>query len=213
VRTDRIRAAGAASLRVSRRRITASTLHRGGDAPRTARLRARTAARWPPSHITWRYAQCRAGTALAWRVRGRSCVAASAAPTRHCSLRCAASHNTRYVFPAACASRTGRTCCVARSRACWRTHALRASTRACRHARAGSRIRARVARGSLSGLRHCSRHARGRRGEGRKRNSRNNRKNKIKRAASVSESGARCCRRRLAPCSARQGRGKWLRQP
>jgi hypothetical protein len=72
--------------------------------PRTARARARAAARRPPCDITWRYAHRRAVTALAVH-RRRGCLAQ--APRPRAAVRSAALHRITHVMSPAGVLRTG----------------------------------------------------------------------------------------------------------
>ena len=134
----------AAELRCSRRRIvSASTPSRDGNTPRTARARARAAARRPPCDITWRYAQRRGSAAV------------PPSPPLFASP-----HNTRYVFGRQCCALGhalmhggyARACCAPTpTSACTQPHCV------CAHVRL--RLLDRLARGNTTRLRHFCRHA------------------------------------------------------
>jgi hypothetical protein len=122
---------GAAELRCSR-------AHHGIDmTSRSERIRTLLAAARPRCCAA---AALRHNVALCAPSRGHGACGASsprlsrarAAPTRRCSLRCASPHNTRYVGGRRSLRSPVALGCCARSRACIRTHALRASVRVLR---------------------------------------------------------------------------------
>jgi hypothetical protein len=196
----------AAELRCSRRRIvSASTPSRDGNTPRTARARARAAARRPPGDITWRYAHRRAITALAVH-RRRGCLAQAPRPRAAVRAANAAPHNTRYVAGRRAAHRARaqalRACVHAtalrlRPRAWASTGACVARPRTCAHPL--SRVRPR-------GLRLCA--------SGCAWNGIASSSLQSPRALCLRVGrGACCCRPSVAPCSSRQGQGELLRKP
>lgn len=160
MRVARVREAGAAELRCSRRRITsASTPHRSGSAPRTARAQARAAARRPPCDITWRYAHRRAVTALALH-RRRSCLAQ--APRPRAAVRCAALHRITHVMSPVGVLCTGpalKHCGIVCPCSRTSTPISACAQPRCVCAHVGLRVVARVARGNAPRLRHQRCHA------------------------------------------------------